>query len=268
MTIRSSAFTTSDGVRLNVLETGQGAAGTPVIAFVPGWSMPASLWQPQLLALGAHYSVAALDPRGQGESAIPAGGYTLQRRAEDLREFIARYPRVLLVAWSLAALEALHYLHRYGDAAIAGLVIVDSSVGEEPAPARPAPGRGFIDGLKRDRFSAVDGFVRDIFRKTKSEAEIIALRDAALRMPAAGAISLFPSEVPRAHWRTVAHNFAKPLLYVVTPQFAAQAGSLKINRPATRVEVFHEAGHALFVDEPGRFNSLLEEFAAAAVASR
>ena len=53
-----------------------------------------------------------------------------------------------------------------------------------------------------------------------------------------------------------------PLLYVVTPQFAAQAGNLKRNRPATEVAVFERAGHALFVDEPDRFNALLEGFVA------
>ena len=32
------------------------------------------------------------------------------------------------------------------------------------------------------------------------------------------------------------------------------------NRPATQIEVFETAGHALFVDEPERFNALLSGF--------
>jgi pimeloyl-ACP methyl ester carboxylesterase len=31
-------------------------------------------------------------------------------------------------------------------------------------------------------------------------------------------------------------------------------------RPKTRVELFEEAGHALFVDEPERFNRVLDSF--------
>lgn len=268
MTIRSSAFTSSDGVRLNVLEAGQGADGAPVIAFVPGWSMPAVLWQAQLSALGERYRVAALDPRGQGDSEIPETGYTLERRAEDLHEFIARYPRVVLVAWSLGALEALHYLHRYGDAKLAGMVIVDSSVGEEPAPAKPAPGQGFVEELRRDRERAVEGFVQAIFRRSQPRAQIEALRDAALRMPLEASIALFPSAVPRAHWRKAARGFSKPLLYVVTKQFAGQAANLRKHRRGTRVLVFREAGHALFVDEPARFNRVLAEFVAPLAATR
>ena len=47
----SRFFATSDGVRLHVLEGG--SPRTPVIAFVPGWSMPADIWRFQLQALGA-----------------------------------------------------------------------------------------------------------------------------------------------------------------------------------------------------------------------
>ena len=137
--IHSTRFVTSDGARLHVLEACPAGrrlqdATAPVIAFVPGWSMPASVWRAQLAALGATHCVAALDPRGQGESAMADTGYVITRRAADVGEFIARYPRVVLVGWSLGALEALECVHRYGHAAVEGLVLVDSSVGEEPAP--------------------------------------------------------------------------------------------------------------------------------------
>jgi pimeloyl-ACP methyl ester carboxylesterase len=79
-------------------------------------------------------------------------------------------------------------------------------------------------------------------------------------MPLEASLALFPSDVPREHWRGIARALRAPLLYAVTPQFAAQAENLKKARPATQVEIFAEAGHALFVDEPGRFNRLLADF--------
>jgi len=279
--ITSTFFLTSDGVRLHVLEGGPAgaaagaesptSAGTavaaahaaPVIAFVPGWSMPARIWQAQLGALATRYRVAALDPRGQGESERPAQGYTIERRAEDVGEFVARYPRVALVAWSLGALEALRFISRSASVRatrIAALVIVDSSVGEGHAQAAPPPGTGFLDELKRDRSATVESFVRAIFRRPQAEAELLALRDGALRMPLEASLSLFPSAVPRSFWRRAVHGFHRPLLYVVTPQFVAQAAALGRSRPGTRTELFREAGHALFVDEPERFNALLLRF--------
>lgn len=259
MSIRSTSFVTSDGVRLHVLETGQGRAGDPVIALLAGWSLPASLWKAQLTALGARFHVVALDSRGQGESEVPANGYSIERRAEDVREFVARYPQVLLIGWSLGALEALHYVHRHGDAHLAGLALVDSSIGELPAPPSSL---GFQAGLRRDRRATLDGFVRAIFRTRQTEADLAGLVESAMRMPLEGSLALFPSAIPREHWRDTARGFSKPLLYAVTPQFAAQAENLKARRPATRVEVFTQAGHALFVDEPERFNALLTAFIA------
>lgn len=256
--IQGKRFVTSDGARLNVLEAcPPGAEGKPVIVFVPGWSMPATIWRQQLAALGTKYCVAALDPRGQGASDISPGGYTTARRAEDIREFLQRYPGAVLVGWSLGALEALEYVHRHGDAALRGLVLVDSSVGEDPPP--PAS-TGFIDGLKRDRRATMEDFVRGLFRSPRAEAELAALTDGALRMPLEASLSLFPRGTPREHWRGIARTFRKPLLYVVGEPLSGQAQSLKRNRPATRVEVFEQAGHALFADEPERFNALLMDF--------
>lgn len=260
--ISSTSFLTSDGVRLHVLEAcPEDAAGpaakSPVIAFVPGWSMPAAIWHEQLIALGTTHCVAALDPRGQGESDIPSGGYNIERRAQDLREFAARYPRVILVGWSLAALEALEYVDRYGDSSLDALVLVDSSVGEDPAPPS---GSSFTDALKNNRRATIEDFVNNIFRSPRPAPEIAALTEAALRMPLEASLSLFPRSFPREHWRRIARNFQKPLLYIVSAQFAEQARSLRQNRPETRTTVFTDAGHALFVDEATRFNSVLSEF--------
>ena len=67
----------------------------------------------------------------------------------------------------------------------------------------------------------------------------------------------------RTHWRNIARAFDKPLLYVVTPQFEAQARQSS-EKPTghSQVEVFKDAGHALFVDQPERFNALVLKFAA------
>ncbi len=166
---------------------------------------------------------------------------------------------MVLVGWSLGALEALQYLDRHGDDRIAALVLVDSSVGEGPASA---PSQ-FPDALRGDRRTTVSDFIHAIFAKPRSDAENNALLESALQMPLEQSIALFPSTVPREHWRDLAHGFRKPLLYIATPQFAGQARELQAARPATQVGVFESAGHALFVDEPEQFNRLLEDFLSA-----
>jgi microsomal epoxide hydrolase len=253
-------FQTSDGITLSLLQAGQQHAqeNNLQIAFIPGWSMPASLWQGQLEHLGKTYYVLALDPRGQGQSDIPAGGYTAERRATDLHEFLQPLSHILLVGWSLGALEALQYVQMFGTGRLAGLVLVDSSVGEEPAPP---PGGTFKQRLRAEREKMIEEFVRAIFAKPQSEPAIQALIEGAKRMGLEDSLALLSYPFERTHWRQIARGFDKPLLYIVTPQFAEQAANLQKNRPGTHVEVFTGAGHALFVDEPERFNALIDTFA-------
>jgi len=246
-------------VRLHVVESqGKSASGqAPVLAFVPGWSMPASIWDAQFAGLSTRYRVVAMDPRGQGRSDVPAAGYTVERRARDIAEFLQRYPRVVLIGWSLGALEVLHYVHEHGEAKVAGMILVDSSVGELPKP----PEGGFTDRLAQDRQKSLENFVHAIFRTKRPPEQYRNLLQGALRIPLQASIDLLSYPQPREHWRDIAWAFGKPLLYVVTPQFAAQAGNLQKNRVGTRIEVFEQAGHALFVDEPQRFNRLVDDFA-------
>lgn len=259
--IARRSLQTSDGVALSILESGRehGASDELKIALVTGWSMPANIWQNQLAEFGRSYHTLAIDPRGQGESQVPVDGFTAQRRASDLKEFLDPLKNVLLVGWSLGAIESLQYIHMFGADRVAGLVLVDSSVGEEPAPA---PGGTFLQALRDDRDKSLDGFVRAIFKSAPSDAEVAALVSGAKRMSLQQSIALLSYPFPRTHWKEIAHAFKKPLLYVVTPQFEAQAQNLRKNRPGTEVEVFKDAGHALFVDEPERFNALVLKFAA------
>lgn len=219
--------------------------------------MPAELWRRQLEALGTRYHTLALDPRGQGKSDVPPKGYTAERRAKDIEEFLQPLSNVVLVGWSLGALESLEYLNRFGSEKISALVLVDSSVGEEPAPA---PSSGFIDGLRRNRDTALKQFVPAMFYKPRPKAEIDALVRGAKRMSLENSITLLSYPFPRTHWKEIVLAFDKPLLYVVTPQFADQARNLEQHRPGTQIEIFEHAGHALFVDEPERFNTLLANF--------
>ncbi len=254
------ALETSDGVALSFLEAGRDHAAKSdlTIALITGWSMPAALWQGQLEPFGRQYYTLALDPRGQGESQVPSHGFTAERRATDLKEFLEPLSNVLLIGWSLGAIESLQYVHMFGDDRLAGMVLVDSSVGEDPPPGS---NKQFLQALRRDRDKALEGFVRAIFKKPLRHEAINRLIAGAIRMPLESSIALLSYPLPRTHWKQIVHGFKKPLLYVVTPQFVAQAQNLQRHRPGTTVEVFKSAGHALFVDEPERFNELVLRFA-------
>jgi pimeloyl-ACP methyl ester carboxylesterase len=54
------------------------------------------------------------------------------------------------------------------------------------------------------------------------------------------------------------------VLYAIRPENKDMGEDLKARVPHARVEVFENAGHMLFLEEPDRFNALLDEFVQAA----
>jgi microsomal epoxide hydrolase len=258
--LRRSTLRTSDGVRLSLLSAGTDSRATPLL-FVPGWCMPADLWTPHLLHAARSRPASALDPRGQGESEIPASGYDADRRAADLFEALAMFRRpVILVAWSLAGIELLHGLPRHGARQLAGVVLVDSSLGEGPAGSG-AGTAAFRQRLRDDRDGMLDEFARAIFRQPQPEERIAALVAAMRRVPLEPSVQMLDWGLKRERLRAAARALRCPLLLAITPQYREQARLHRAARPATQVELFEDAGHALFADAPARFDALLEGFA-------
>ncbi len=254
---RDRFFLTSDGVRLHYLEAGPPSGRT--IVLVPGWTMPAWIWGPQIAAFSRAYHVVAFDPRGQGLSEAPTRGYTPDRRGQDIAELIARLgPHVLLVGWSLGVLDSLAYVHAHGDAALAGLVLVDNSVGEAPPPTPPTRAARTIPFRRHDM--AMARFVRSMFRVPQPASYLERLTEATLHTPEPASRALLAYPEPRGYWREAVYSTDKPLLYVVRPRLVEQAENLERGRPNTEIAVFPQAGHALFVDEPTRFDALLGGF--------
>ncbi|WP_025286066.1 alpha/beta fold hydrolase [Granulibacter bethesdensis] len=254
----------SDGIRLHMIEAG--SASAPSILFVPGWCMPAWIWDRQLTFFSRRFHVAALDPRGQGESDIPSTGYDPWRRGQDIADAIAQLggdtgAGVLLVGWSLGVLDVLAYLHEHGDSHIAGLVLIDNSIGENPAPgATSGKRRGGRKAHPLNRQASMQAFVRSMFHKPQSTAFLEQLTQDALHTPPDVAAALLRYPVPRTYWKEAVYATAKPVLYAVRPAFEGQAMNLAARHPNAEISIFRTAGHALFIDEADQFNRLMESF--------
>jgi len=243
-------FYASDGARLHYTETGP--ANAPFLLFVPGWTMPGWIFTPQLRAFSKRYRVVLFDPRGQGSSEITSTGYNQDRRGEDIGELVDLLPgKVVVIGWSLGVLDTLAWIHQGGSAKLAGLVFIDNSVGETPAPL---PQRGPY------RQPTMPEFVREMFHTRPTQAYLARLTAACERLPKPYAEELLRYPVPRSYWKVAILSTDVPVLYVVRPHLQGQANNLLIDRPNTTIAVFRNAGHALFVDDATRFDALMQQF--------
>ncbi|PPK63459.1 pimeloyl-ACP methyl ester carboxylesterase [Actinokineospora auranticolor] len=108
-----SGLGTGDGVELNVVEEGAGAA---TLVLVHGWTMDHTSWDPVVARLSG-VRVVRFDLRGHGASgAAPAGSATIARVADDLAEVIAaRVPTgpVVLGGHSLGGMTLMALAERH-----------------------------------------------------------------------------------------------------------------------------------------------------------
>lgn len=252
---KSGTITTSDGVRLHYIEAGQG----PAILFIPGWTMPAEIWRPQIEYFAHHYHVIAVDPRSQGESDKASKGSFAERRARDYKELVdgLKLSPVVLVGWSLGVTEILSYLEQFGGQAVRGVVLVDGRIG--PAPYFDKSYPGWMHQLQVDRQKFASGFIPSMFKKPQSETYFQTLTADSMKTPDDTAVALVYDMMAQDFWGFV-DKIDRPIYYAITPSMKAQGDRLKVQLPATKLEVYEDAGHALFVDDADRFNRGLEDF--------
>jgi microsomal epoxide hydrolase len=251
-------FVTSDGVRLHYTEQGQGHA----IVLVPGWTMPGWIFTAQIRAFSTRYRVIAFDPRSQGDSEVARSGHEPFRRGRDIAELLAQIgdPHALLLGWSLGVLDVLSYVHQFGDGQIDGLVLVDNSVGEAPAPMPPKFHSHLRTKRPASRAAAMRAFVASMFKSPRSPDYLDRLTEASLHTPAEAARLLMRYDVPRSFWYDAVYSTNTPILYLVTPRLAGQAGNLAAHHPGAESVVLNGVGHAMFVDDPARFDGLVGDF--------
>lgn len=252
----SGNFTTSDNVRLHYIEAGKGRA----IVFIPGWTMPAEIWQPQIDALSAKYRVIAVDPRSQGDSDKVADGNYPERHARDIQELVdhLKLQKPVLVGWSLGAEDVLSYVDQFGTANIGAVVLVDEFIKTDPQLAASYP--RYLLKFQMDRRANTEAFVRSMYRKPQSDAYIAQIAADSLKMPTNSAMAMMMGSLGRLDWSDALAKMDKvPVQYHFEPYLKSQADLIKQKFPFVQLIPYDDAGHALFVDDADRFNHELEE---------
>jgi non-heme chloroperoxidase len=256
---KSDSFNTSDGIRIHYLEAG---SGRPIV-FIPGWTMPAWIWQKQIDEFSKKYHVIAVDPRSQGESDKPTYGHLLETRARDYKELVDHLglKRPVLVGWSMACGELAKYAEQFGSDNVGGFVLVDGFLSDKASSEMVAAISGWMNQLQQDRQKQADGFIRSMFKKPQPEDYLKRLIDASTQVPADTAVVLIYNMIGVKDFSPGLAKMNRPVLFAYQPESQPSADFLKSKLgDRVRMERFDGDGHALFVDDPEKFNQMLEDF--------
>src|ERR1039458_4325175 len=244
---KSEFFKTSDGIRIHI----------------PGWTMPAWIWQKQIDEFSKKYHVIAVDPRSQGESDKPPSGHLPETRSRDYKELVDHLglKKPVLVGWSMACGELVKYAEQFGTDNVGGLVLVDGYLSEKQNAEMFAALSGWMNQLQQDRQKQADGFVRSMYKKPQTDEYLQSVVNASIQVPADTAVVLIYNMIAVKDFSTGLAKMNRPVLFAYQPESQATADFLKSKLgDRLRLERFEGDGHALFVDEPEKFNHVLEEF--------
>jgi non-heme chloroperoxidase len=258
-TEKSGFVKTSDGVRIHYVDAGK---GDPIV-LVPGWRMPGWIWQKQIDGLSDKYRVIAVDPRSQGESDKPSYGHLPETRARDYKQVVDQLglKQPVLIGWSMGCGELLSYVEQFGEDGIRGLVLVDGLIPAAQNPEIVSMMYGWLIQLQQDRQTEAQVFVRSMYKKPEPEEYLQKVIQASLMVPTDTTVTLLHNMVEDTDFSKAFARINRPMLFAYEPALQPNADFLKAKLgDRVRLERFDGDGHALFVDDPEKFNRVVTDF--------
>ena len=258
-TTKGGFIKTSDGIRIHYVEAGE---GRPLV-FIPGWRMPGWIWQKQIDGLSNKYRVIAVDPRSQGESDKPTYGHLPETRARDYKQLVDQLglKQPVLIGWSMGCGELLSYVEQFGEDGISGLVLVDGLIPPNQNPRIDSVLLRWTNLLQQDRQKEADIWVRSMYQKPEPEEYIQKVIHASMEVPTDTTVTLIYNTDAVTDFSNAFARINRPMLFAYEPALQPNANYVKA-KLGDKVQLvrFDGDGHALFVDDPVKFNRMVDEF--------
>ena len=260
----------ADGVSLRLSEAGKPGDG-PVLVFIPGWSTGGDIWHHQVHTFAKNHRVITFDPRSQGESTKTTSGNTPEIRAQDLHALLERLGvrRPVLIGWSQGVQDIASYVERYGTKELAGIVLVDAAV-SDGADGMVARSQETAEQFKMfavyqaHQKEYLEGMMHAIISKPQSDGVIERLVSTGMKTPSDIGVSMLVADMFGVNRTPALKKIECPTLIIAsTKSFELPRQQEAANEiPHARFENIDDAAHAVFVDQPDRFDELLKNFLA------
>jgi pimeloyl-ACP methyl ester carboxylesterase len=250
----------SPGATLQVLVRGEGSA----LVFIHGWAASQKFWQYQVRYLAPRFRTVTYDLRGHADSEKPAEGYSVPDHVHDLARLISQLhlSAPVLIGHSFGGMIALQYALDYPEG-VKALVLVGAS-------ANPFPSwwqrfqltlLGWVIRLSRARAAKM---TKERLFAPNTDAKLVDwVNTESLRTPVRVVLACLKA-AKRFNVVNRIGEVAVPTLLVrgqydqATPQ-ALLDRMVRVMPRASRVTV-KGAGHNCMLEQPDRFNAVLDGF--------
>lgn len=256
------------GVQLRVVSAGAPTA-KPALVLVPGWGATADIWNDQIEAFATDRLVVSLDPRSQGASTKTPQGDTPEQRARDLQAVITRLDLkdVVLVGWSQGAQDVAAYVGFAGTARLKGIVLVDTAISGGSAdiarqPEAAAQQFRYLAVYAAHQHEYLEGMFGAIISRPLPPADLQKIIAAAEMTPPAIGVAQLVADMFGVDRTPTLAKFDRPTLVIASPtssELQAQK-DMAAKLPKGRFVAIDGAQHAVFIDQPKAFETLVRTF--------
>lgn len=244
-----------DGARINFHAVGK---GEPALVFIHGWSCDKSYWDYQVTSFEKKYRVVTIDLAGHGESGLERKNYTLQSFGEDVATVVNKLglKKVILIGHSMGGYVIIEAARQLKEKVI-GLVGADTYQGLEDEMTKEQIDQ-FMKPFKENFVLKTKEFVKTMFPQTADSTLINRIADDMSSAPPQVAIS--------AMQNLFSYNAFKALKDVNASIISINCDRYPLNVEETRkhtksfdVKMMNGVGHFVMLEDPGKFNALLQE---------
>jgi non-heme chloroperoxidase len=251
-------------IKIHYLDAG---SGDRTLVFIPGWTMPAEIWENQILYFSSRgFRVIALDPRSQGLTTKTDVGNTYQQHAADLQVFLnnLKIDHFSLVGWNASVTTLLEYISSPETYKPENMVFVggspsDIKTDDYPVSTSMQQARSLFLGLQDKRDKAAAKYVRSLFKESPSESLLSELTKSSLKTPMSAAVSLLFDQFTGDRKPALLH-ISTPTLILGNSDNRAMGEYLKSKIQRASLQTIEETGDAIFLEKPQAFNQAIETF--------
>jgi pimeloyl-ACP methyl ester carboxylesterase len=246
-----------DGVPIRYRVLG---SGEPALIFIHGWSADSTYWDAQLEPFSRHYTVVTLDLAGHGDSGTTRAEWTMDAFGDDVASVARQIPnrRLVLVGHSMGGPVALEAARRLKGRVI-GIVGVDTfgNIGLPQPTDRELEAR--LKPMQRDFATSTRDYVTRQLFTPRSDPELVRrIADDMASEPPGIAIGAFLG-ISKMNYSAALGDISVPIIAINSDRLPTDEERIRLHAPTFHLKVMPGVGHFLMLEDPTRFNALLEQ---------
>jgi 3-oxoadipate enol-lactonase len=243
-----------------------GKLGAPWLAFSHSLACSVRMWDAQIEAFKDRFRILAYDTRGHGKSAAPAGPYTLEAMADDLRALVSHLDiqRLHFVGLSMGGMIGQTFAIKY-PGVFSSLALADTT-SRYPAEAAPL----WQERIRTAETKGMEPLVQPTLERwftapfrEKNADTVRKIATAISTTPVAGYAGCCAA-IPKINVTARLKEIKCPVLVICGEQDPgtppAMAREIHENTPGSKLALIPQAAHLSNLEQPAAFNRALEGF--------